>query len=90
MLTKQPFIMQLKVPEGILIKEVMEFPEIKKLYSEIGCVTTKIGIYGKITNLETTLHQNDRIEIYKPLTIDPKEKRKIKIKSKRAKYKNHN
>ncbi|BBL35088.1 protein RnfH [Nitrosomonas stercoris] len=82
--TKQPIIKQLKVPEGITVKEVLGFTEIKRIFLEIKEVATKIGIYGKITTPETILQQNDRIEIYKPLAINPKEKRKIKAKLKQT------
>jgi len=32
----------------------------------------KVGIFGKLAALETVLADGDRIEIYCPLTVDPK------------------
>jgi hypothetical protein len=32
----------------------------------------KIGIYGKITKLTAPLSDGDRVEIYRPITVDPK------------------
>jgi putative ubiquitin-RnfH superfamily antitoxin RatB of RatAB toxin-antitoxin module len=31
----------------------------------------KVGIWGRIRALDTLLHDGDRIEVYRPLTIDP-------------------
>lgn len=52
-----------------------QFPEIK--LSE-----NKVGIYGKLATLDTTVKNNDRVEIYRALTIDPKELRRLKAKKK--------
>ena len=37
-----------------------------------------MGIFGKQTTLEHSLKNKDRIEIYRPLIIDPKELRRKK------------
>ena len=52
-------------------KIMAQFPEIK--LSE-----NKIGIFGKLVTLDTIVADGDRIEIYRPLTIDPKELRRAK------------
>ena len=36
----------------------------------------KIGIYGKVVGADTRLADGDRVEIYRPLTLDPKEARR--------------
>lgn len=81
-LTGRHFIKRLQVPEGTMIKQAIKFAEIKELYPDINWSTLKTGIHGKIVRPETILCQNDRIEIYQPLIIDPKEKRKLKVRSK--------
>lgn len=50
---------------GIMIK----FPE-------IDLEKNQIGIFGKLTRLDTPLRHLDRVEIYRPLIADPKEVRK--------------
>lgn len=80
-LTERHFIKRLQVPKGTLINQAIKLAEMKEFYPEIDCSTLKIGIYGKVACSETVLQQNDRIEIYRPLISDPKEKRKLKIKS---------
>ena len=53
---------------------------ILKHYPEIDLAINKIGIFSKICKLGDPLYDNDRIEIYRPLIIDPKEARKQRAK----------
>ena len=36
----------------------------------------QVGIFGKLTSLDHTLRDRDRVEIYRPLIADPKEIRR--------------
>lgn len=83
-LDKRHFMRRFQVSEGTSVEQAIRLSTIKEFYPEINWSTLKAGIYGKIVNFENILQQNDRIEIYKPLIIDPKEKRRSKIKSKSA------
>lgn len=37
-----------------------------------------VGIWSKPATLQTRLHDGDRVEIYRPLKIDPKEARRLR------------
>ncbi|MFG6466072.1 RnfH family protein [Roseateles sp. BYS87W] len=37
-----------------------------------------IGIWGRVRPLDTPLRERDRIEVYRPLTVDPKEARRLR------------
>jgi uncharacterized protein len=39
-------------------------------------INLPVGIFAKQVTWQTRLEQDDRIEIYRPLTLDPKEKRR--------------
>jgi len=41
-----------------------------------------VGIYAKQVSLDTVLKDGDRVELYRPLTRDPKEKRRQQAKMK--------
>jgi putative ubiquitin-RnfH superfamily antitoxin RatB of RatAB toxin-antitoxin module len=51
-------------------------------YPELDLSTINVGIWGKRTELSVVLTDKDRIEIYRPLHIDPKEARRIRAKNK--------
>lgn len=38
----------------------------------------RIGIWGRLRPLQTPLRERDRIEVYRPLTVDPKEARRLR------------
>lgn len=52
---------------------LQRFPEIK--FSSI-----KVGIFSKRVALDASLHEGDRIEIYRPLILDPKQARTLRAK----------
>lgn len=58
---------------GVLITN----PEVKGL---------PVGIFAKQVTLDTLLKSGDRIEIYRPLTLDPKEKRRQRAKIKAGRH----
>lgn len=45
-----------------------------------------VGIWGKRAHLQQILQNHDRIEIYRPLTIDPKQARVIKVMREKKKH----
>jgi uncharacterized protein len=44
------------------------------------------GIWGKPRGAETPLRDHDRVEIYRPLTVDPKEARRQRYQRHREKF----
>lgn len=43
-----------------------------------------VGIFGKRVTMETKLTDGDRVEIYRPLAMDPKEARRRRARSTKA------
>lgn len=41
-------------------------------------VDAQVGIWGRKALLETVLHDQDRVEVYRALTVDPKEARRVR------------
>lgn len=42
-----------------------------------------VGIYGRRVGLDASLQHGDRIEIYRPLQVDPMTARRLRVKKKR-------
>jgi putative ubiquitin-RnfH superfamily antitoxin RatB of RatAB toxin-antitoxin module len=38
----------------------------------------RVGIFGRPGTMQTALSDGDRVEIYRPLTVDPKEARRLR------------
>ncbi len=45
---------------------------------EIDLEKNRVGIFGRICSLDSIPTAGDRIEIYRPLALDPKEQRRIR------------
>ena len=58
------------------IESIIQQSGIIELYPEIDLSQNKVGVFSKLAKLTDTLHDGDRIEIYRPLIADPKEVRK--------------
>jgi putative ubiquitin-RnfH superfamily antitoxin RatB of RatAB toxin-antitoxin module len=67
---------QLHVPSDTTIEEAIRQSGILDRFPEIDLAHNKVGVFGKAAALQSTLHDGDRIEIYRPLIADPKQARK--------------
>lgn len=75
---KDQCILTIEIEEGSTIAAVIQAADIIAMYPEIDLAKHKVGIFGKHRVLSDTVKEGDRVEIYRPLTIDPKEARRAK------------
>lgn len=69
------------VEEGTTVIEALKG---SKLLKEVpGLVIDKVGIFGKLVTHETVLREGDRIEVYRPLKVDPRDRRRLKVEEER-------
>ncbi len=61
-----------EVPDGATIKDAIERSGILRQFPEINLEKQKVGIFSKLSKLDTVLNEGDRVEIYRPITADPK------------------
>jgi putative ubiquitin-RnfH superfamily antitoxin RatB of RatAB toxin-antitoxin module len=66
----------LRVPFGTSAEQAVQFSGICKVFPEIDQLHNNLGIFGKLVKPDTILRNHDRVEIYRPLTVDPKENRR--------------
>lgn len=66
-------IISLQLPENSTVADALD--EIKLKIED-----QKLGIFGHVVMKETVLKNHDRIEIYRPLEIDPKQARLLRAK----------
>ena len=75
-LPEEQVIISIKVPTKFNVKQAIEKSDIQKKFPYIDLSKNKVGIFGKKTTLDHLLKDRDRIEIYRPLILDPKEMRR--------------
>lgn len=67
---------QLEVPEGGVIADAVVASRLLQEHPELTDWAGRVGIHGRKMAPETKLRDRDRIEIYRPLLIDPKDARR--------------
>lgn len=70
-------LIRVSVPEGATVRDAIDASGILAKYPDIDLdKNNKVGVYAKLTRLDTALRDRDRVEIYRPLIADPKAVRK--------------
>ena len=75
-LPAQQVILAVQVDEGATIDQAVRASGLLEKFPEINLAVNKVGVYGKLSKLDTVLRDRDRVEIYRPLIADPKEVRR--------------
>ena len=69
-------LLQCGVAVGCTVREAIVQSELLSQYPEIDLAQCGVGLFSRRVCPETELSPGDRIEIYQPLRIDPKESRR--------------
>jgi putative ubiquitin-RnfH superfamily antitoxin RatB of RatAB toxin-antitoxin module len=76
-------VVTVKLPAGATAADAVRASGILERHPEIDLGRQKLGIYGKVVAAGATLADGDRVEIYRPLALDPKEARRRRALRKR-------
>lgn len=69
-------IIPLQVTESCTVEQAIQLSGIIGEFPEIDLAVNKVGIFSQVCLLNTRLQENDRVEIYRSLAIDPMEARR--------------
>ena len=67
---------RIAVPAGATLIDALRASGVLERHPHIDLAHQAVGIWGRISALETPLKDGDRVEIYRPLQVDPKEARR--------------
>ena len=73
---RAPHLVALKLAPGTTLREAITRSGLLQRFAEIDLAVCTVGVFGKIRALDERIEDGDRIEIYRPLTMDPKERRR--------------
>jgi len=59
-------LVEVELPRGATVGDAL---------TAAGMQAGAVGVFGKVVGADTRLKDGDRVEIYRPLTADPKEQR---------------
>ena len=75
--------LSVSVPPGVSLRGAIERSRIIELCPEIDLSINRVGIYGRLRDLNDVVRAGDRVEIYQPLKVDPKQARRARSKTNR-------
>lgn len=65
------FLTSVSIASGSSISKAIALSGFAEAFPAIELAKLKVGIYSKIKSLSTVVRPGDRIEIYRPLQVDP-------------------
>ena len=68
----------LKLSRGATLIDAVRASGMLERHADIDLTQAKLGIWGRVQPPETLLRERDRVELYRPLTVDPKEARRLR------------
>lgn len=77
-------MLTIQIPSGATVLDAIKQSGILKEFPEIDLERNKVGLFGEFTTLSHVLRDRDRIEIYRPLRIDPKQARLNRVKQEKG------
>ncbi|AOK30948.1 MULTISPECIES: RnfH family protein [Burkholderia] len=78
-LPERQTLVTVDVPAGASVRETIEASGVLARHPEIDLAKLKTGIFGKLAPLDAPVAQGDRVEIYRPLIVDPKLARQRRV-----------
>lgn len=68
----------LELQQGSTVAAAIDGSRIRERHPGIEIRGDRLGIFSRKAALDTVLRDGDRVEIYRPLRIDPKEARRLR------------
>jgi putative ubiquitin-RnfH superfamily antitoxin RatB of RatAB toxin-antitoxin module len=75
---REQLVLEMKVSPHTTIRGAVEQSGILDRYPHLSLEAIKVGIFGELKTLSDRLKPLDRIEIYRPLQVDPKDARRMR------------
>ncbi|RQH07938.1 RnfH family protein [Paraburkholderia dinghuensis] len=72
-------LITVELAPGATVQQAIDMSGILGRHPEIDLAKLKVGIFGKIKPLDAALADHDRVEIYRPLIVDPKAARQRRV-----------
>jgi putative ubiquitin-RnfH superfamily antitoxin RatB of RatAB toxin-antitoxin module len=71
-------VMRVEVSVGVTVEGAILASGVLSLEPDLRLGTLNVGVWNRAASLEQLVREGDRIEIYRPLQVDPKEARRMR------------
>ncbi len=79
---REALLVTLKLPAGSRVRDALRESGVADTID--AAAMPPVGIWGKVCTLDDPLRDRDRVELYRPLKVDPKEARRQRYQSQRG------
>ena len=69
-------VLDIAIATGSTLEQALRASGILEEFPGIDLLKNKVGVFGRVCSLQQPLQQGDRVEIYRPLLMDPKDLRR--------------
>lgn len=77
-------VVTVKLAPGSTLHDAIRASGVLGRYPTIDLSVLRTGVWGKFKPLDAILRDRDRVEIYRPLKVDPKQARRERYRKQRA------
>lgn len=70
------YVLRVELAPGTTVGQAIEASGVLGLAPELAQSPLQVGVWNRTVALEADAREGDRIEVYRPLTVDPKEARR--------------
>ena len=71
--------LHLELEAGARVRDALAAVRRVPPFSGMDMAAQSVGIFGRIVDLDEVLGPDDRVEVYRPLAVDPKEARRRRV-----------
>lgn len=71
---------ELRLAPGATVLHALRESRLLERHPRIDLATQRVGVWGKARELSEPVRDGDRVEVYRPLLVDPKEARRQRYK----------
>jgi uncharacterized protein len=75
----QQTLLALDLPAGATVQQAIDASGVLVRHPDIDLTKQKVGVFGRLRPLDAVLADHDRVEIYRPLIVDPKVSRQRRV-----------
>lgn len=72
---QRQFLRRVELPEGATVADALRASELEREF-DLDASALAVGLWSRPVARQTPLRDGDRVELYRPLQVDPKESRR--------------
>ena len=69
-------LIAIRIPPGATVSDVIAASRVDRQFPDVAIAKLSVGVWGRLVERDHVIRDGDRVEIYQPLLIEPREARR--------------